>query len=333
MLAGCEHGGPFLPQDHAPSEPFNPPPLTRLTLNPGEDVMPTWLPGGDIMFSAERGDRPDHDRCLAVMRSAGSAITRYVCRTSASNDSLDVFNEAAATTAGGGQIAYVRAGSYRLPIPPLSPHVQAIVVAPLVDPAAARVVRALPYPASSGRTHWGISHLRWLDSTRLIYVGQDVSYPRPCSQCPNDTVRVGLEIAILDLAPATPVVTIVPGTDGASSVAVGASSDTIYFTREGDAVLYRHLFSTSVTDSVHDFSLDGGAVARDAAWADDDAFVSVDGTVWIIGTAIPIYGPLLRATPAVGYHRPSPSSDGRRLLIETQTATGALDLWVYESGR
>jgi hypothetical protein len=330
VLVGCEHGGPFLPRDYAPSQPFNPPPLVRLTLNPGEDVMPTWLPSGDILFSAERRDRADRDRCLAVMRGSGGAITRYICRTTASNDSIDVFTEAAATASGGGggQIAYVRAASYRLPIPSLSPDVEAIVVAPLDDPTAARVVRPFPYAAASGRTHWGVSHLRWLDSTRLVYVGEDVSYPRPCTQCPPDTVRVGLEITTLDLGPATPVLAIVPGTDSASSVAVGATSDTIYFTRENDAVLYRYVFSSGVTDSVHDFSLDGGAVARDAAWADDHLFTSVDGTVWMIAAGI--YGPLLRATPAIGYRRPAPSSDARRVVIESQTASGARDLWVYE---
>lgn len=324
-VLACEHGGPFPPTNYAPAEPFNPPPLVRLTLNPGEDVMPAWLPSGEMMFTAERLDRPDRDRCFAVMRSSGGAITRYICRTTASNDSIDVFNEA---TAGGGRLAYVRAGSHRLPIRPLSPQVQAIVVAPLSDPGAASVVRALPYFAPSSRTHWGISHLRWLDSTRLVYVGEDVSYPRPCSQCPPDTVRVGLEIATLDVASDPPVVAIVPGTDGASSVAVGASSDTIYFTREGDAVLYRHVFSSGVTDSMHDFSVDGGTIARDAAWAESTIFASVDGTVWMIGSAIA--GPLVQATSTIGYRRPTPSSDARRVLIESQTVTGALDVWVYE---
>lgn len=330
VVAACDHGAPFPPVDYGPAQPFNPPPFTRLTLNPGEDMMPTWLPSGDIMFSAERLDRTDGDRCLAVMAGSGGAITRYFCRTTAPNDSLDMFNEAAATGGAGGQIAYVRAGSYRLPIPPISPHVQAIVVAPLTDPTAARVVRDLPYPAPSGRTHWGISHLRWLDTTRLVYVGEDVSYPRPCSQCPPDTVRVGLEIATLDLAAQPPVVTVVAGTDSASSVTVGATSDTIYFTRENDAVLYRHVFSSGVTDTVHDFSLDGGSVARDAAWAADRLFGAVDGSLWIVDLTTGFYLNVLQATPGVSYRRPAPWTDRRHILVESETATGSLDIWLYE---
>lgn len=289
--------------------------------------MPLWLPSGDLMFTAERRDRADRDRCLAVMPGAGGTITRYSCRTSVSNDSIDVFNEATATAAGGGRIAYVRLDSYRLPIPSLSPDVQTIVVAPLANPAASQVVRELPYFAPSSRTHWGLSHLGWLDSTRLVYVGEDVSYPRPCQMCPPDTVRVGLEIATLDLAPATPIVAIVPGTDSASSVAVGASSDTIYFTRENDAVVYRHVFSSAVTDTVHDFSLDGGIVASDVAWAAGELFVTVDGSIWLIDPLI--YGNMLRATATVSYGRVAPSSDGSRFVVETQTAPSSLDLWLH----
>ena len=91
---------PFLPADYTPSQPYNAPPLIRLTLNPGDDMMPAWLPDGEIVYTAERIDRADHDRCLAVMPGTGAAVFRYVCRSSTSNDSLDVFLEASATSLG-----------------------------------------------------------------------------------------------------------------------------------------------------------------------------------------------------------------------------------------
>ena len=343
MFAACEHGAPFVPGDYAPTQPFNAPPLIRLTLNPGDDLMPAWLPGGDIVFTAERRDRADRDRCFAVMPGSGSTISRYICRTSTSNDSLDAFMEAAPTSLGGGQIAYVREGSYRLPIPPVTPGLNAIVVAPLDDPNASRVVRSLPYAAPSGRTHFGISHLRWLDASRLVYVGEDVSYPRPCSTCPPDTLRVGLELAILDLTQSTPAVTIVPGTDSASSVTVGASNDTIYFTRENDAAVYRHIFSSGVTDTVHDFG--SGRLVRDVAWAAGQLFVVVDGLPEF-GGDLHILGPApgadsLVQAPLPGggfvlFERPAPSPDGRRIVAQGYafTISGALassrEIWLYE---
>jgi len=343
VLAGCEHSTSFVPTDYAPTQPFNAPPLIRLTLNPGEDRMPALLPDGQVMFTAERRDRDDHDWCLAEMPGSGAAISRFVCPTTASNDSLDAFTEAAPTSLGGGQIAYVRDGSYRLPIPPVIPNVSAIVVAPLSDPNASHGVQSLPYFAPSGRTHWGISHLRWLDASRLIYVGEDVSYPRGCSSCAPDTLRVGLEIAILDLAPSPVAVTIVPGTDSATSVTVGASSDTIYFTRDGEAVVYRHIFSSGVTDSVHDFG--AGRLVRDVAWAAGRLFVVVDGLPEI-GGDVHILGPtpgsdsLVQAPfggggGVVWFERPAPSPDGRRfvaqgyLLINGSIASSR-DIWLYE---
>jgi hypothetical protein len=307
--------------------------------------MPAWLPDGAIVYTAERIDRADHDRCLAVMPGSGAAVSGYICRTSASNDSLDAFIEVSPTSLGGGQIAYVRQGSYRLPIPPVAPHVQAITVAPLNDPNAGRDVRSLPYLAPSDRTHWGVSHLGWLDASRLVYVGEDVSYPRGCSSCPPDTVRVGLEIAILDLTPPTPTVTIVPGTDSASSVSVGATSDTIYFTRDNDAAVYRHVFSSGVTDSVHDFG--GNRLVRDVAWAAGRLFVVVDGfpdiggDVHILGPAAGadslVRSPALSGGGFVWFERPAPSRDGRRFVAQgyvvtsdTSSLASSRDVWLYE---
>jgi hypothetical protein len=342
VLAACEHGAPFPPTAYSPSEPFNAPPLIRLTLNPGDELTPAWLPDGQIIYSAERIDRADHDRCFAFMPGDGAAISRYVCHTPTSNDSLDVFREAAPPTSSDGRIAYMREGSYRLPIPPLSPGVNTIVVAPLTDPNAGTVVQSLPYFAPSGRPHWGVSNLRWLDGSRLVYVGQDVSYRRPCPMCPADTVRVGLEIAILDLAPATPVVTIVPGTDSATSVTVGASSDTIYFTRGNDAAVYRHMFSSGVTDTVHDFG--AGRLVRDVAWAAGRLFVVVDG-LSDIGGDVHILDPasgadsLVQAPPGGGFvwfERPAPSTDGRRFVAQgyafsrDSTIASGREIWLFE---
>jgi hypothetical protein len=103
VFAACDHGAPFRPTGYAPSQPFNAPPLIRLTLNPGDDLTPAWLPDGQIIFSAERVDRADHDRCFANMPGSGAAISRYVCRTATSNDSLDAFSEGAPTSLDAGR--------------------------------------------------------------------------------------------------------------------------------------------------------------------------------------------------------------------------------------
>lgn len=339
-VLGCEHGGPFHPINYGPSDPFNPPPLIRLALNPGRDYEPAFLPDGSIVFTAERGDRDDHDHCLAFLPSTGGAITRYACRTSASDDSLNVF-EGAAALGGGGQIAFVRAASNRLPIIPVFPDVQALVVAPLGSPNAARVLQSIPYLAPSGRTHWGISHLRWLTPTQLVYVGEDVTYPRPCSSCAADTVRVGLELVTLDVAPAAPLLSVVPGTDSASSVAMGATHDTLYFTREGKSAIYRFAFPSGQIDTVYDFG--AGRLVRDVAWAAGRFFVVVDGDP-DIGGDLHIVDPIggtdsIAPSPAgtvLWFRRPAPGADGLSVVAEGQllsptfTILSSRDIWLYD---
>lgn len=343
LLAACEHSAAFPPGDYGPEGPFDPSLPARLTLNPGTDVGPTWLPGGvGILYSVQRLDRPDGDRCFAVLPPTRGVISRYVCRTTTANDSVDVFEEAA--LAPDGRLAYVRVSSRRLPAPPVSPDAQALLLATLDDPNDARVLRTIAYTAPSGRIHQAVSHVAWLSPTRLVYLGEAVSYPRPCSSCAPDTVRTGIEIVTLDLAPPSPVLAVVSGSDGASSVAVGATGDTIYFTRNGDSRVYRYAFATGQTDTVHDFGAAG--IARDLALANGRLLAVVGGDVTyavdsVLGpTQVDNGGELHFVTLATGadavvgdatsrFRRPAFSPARTRVVVESW-ANRSADLWLLE---
>jgi len=344
-VVACGHTAPFGPGVYTPNGPLGGGATLRLTYNPGTDLAPAWLPsGGGILYSAERLDRVDRDRCFAVLPPAGGAIERYVCRTSAADDSVDVFEGAA--LASDGQIAYVRARSHRLPGRPISPDVQALVVATLADPNNVRVLRPLAYtaPPPSGRIHEGISHIGWLAQSRLVYLGEHVTYPQACSNCPRDTVRTGIEVVTLDFAGATPVLAVVPTTDSASSVAVGATGDTIYFTRNGDSRVYRYVFSSGQTDTVHDFGAAG--IARDVGLANGRLVAVVGGDVtYVVDTVLGASqvdhgGELHIVTLGTGaetvlgdstsrFRRPAFSPDGTRLATELW-ANGRADLWLLD---
>lgn len=341
-VVACEHTPPFAPGVYTPGGPFGTGPALRLTYNPGTDEAPFWLLGsGGIFYTAERLDRADHDHCFAIMPAGGGAISSYTCRTSAADDSVDVFE--AAALASDGQIAYVRVRSHRLPGRPISPDVQALVVASLADPNAVRILRPLAYTAPSGRIHQGISHIGWLTSSRLVYVGERVTYPQACSRCPPDTVRTGIEVVTLDFAGATPLLAVVPGTDSASSVAV-ATSDTIYFTRNGDSRVYRFAFSSGQTDTVHDFAAAG--IARDVGFANGRLVAVVGGDVtYVVDTVLGASqvdhgGELHIVTLGTGaetvlgdstsrFRRPAFSPGGARLATELW-ANGSADLWLLD---
>jgi len=343
LLAACEHGAPFRPAPYGPDGPFDPGPVARLTFNAGIDGGATWLPAdAGILYTTERVDRPDDDRCFAMMPPGGGGIFRYVCRGTTANDSIDVFDEAA--VASDGRIAYVRSRAHRFPGPPVGPDVQALVVAPLDDPNRVRVLEAIAYLAPSGHVHQGVSHIRWLSTNRLVYLGENVVYPRLCMFCVRDTVRTGIEIVTLDLAGVTPVLAVVPTTDSASSVAVGATSDTIYFTRNGDSRVYRYAFSSGQTDTVHDFA--AGGIARDVGFANGRLVAVVGGDVsygvdTLNGPAqVDRGGHLYVVTLATGaetllgdtafrFRRPAFGPGGTRLTAEAWV-NGRSDLWLLQ---
>lgn len=277
------------------------------------------------MYSTERLDRADRDRCLAVQPPAGGVVTAYACRTTAANDSLDVFESAAIS--GDGRVAYVRVASHRFPVP-LGPDAQALVVGTLDDPAGGSVVRLQPFALLDGDA---AAHIAWLDGTRVIYVAQRVRYRLPCRSCAPDTVRTGLRVVMIELGGIAPVLTEIAGTDSASSVAVGATSDTIYFTRNGDSRVYRYAFSGGDTAGVHDFSVAG--IARDVSVAAGRLAAVVGGDVIYVADSIlgPSQvdhgGPLFFVTLATGaetvfgsdssrFRRPVLSPDGTRVAFE-----------------
>lgn len=342
-VVACEHTAPFGPGVYTPDGPFGTGTPLRLTYNPGTDLGPLWLPGGaGILYTAERADRADHDRCFAILPPAGGTISRYACSTSSANDSVDVFENAA--LAPDGRLAYVRVRSTRLPAKPITPDVQALVVAPLSDPNAVRVLRPLAYTAPWGALHQGVSHIGWLGPSRLVYLAERVTYPQMCSSCAPDTVRTGIEVVTLDFAGATPVLDPVPTTDSASSVAVGATGDTIYFTRNGDSRVYRYVFSSGVTDTIHDFA--GAGVARDVRLSSGRLVAVVGGDVTYVvdsvlgASQVDRGGELHFVTLATGaetvignvtsrFRRPALSSDGTRVTAE-EWALGRADLWLMD---
>jgi hypothetical protein len=324
LLGACEHAAPFRPASYTPDGPLNPSPPIRLTFNPGVDFAPVWLPGGaEILYTAQRLDRADRDRCLAVLPAAGGPISRYICRSTASDDSTNVFEEAA--PAADGRIAYVRVSTHRLPFRPLTPDDQALVLGTVDDPNAVRVLQPIAYTAPSGRQHQAMSHIQWLNAGKLVYLAEEVTYPRPCSSCAPDTVRTGLEIATLDFVGlAVPIIVVVPGTDSASSVAVGATGDTIYFTRINDPRVYRRAFSSGQTDTIHNF---GGAIALDVAVANGRLVAVVGDQLHFVdlvtGAESVIADTLSR------FRRPVFSADGRRVAVE-RWVNRAVDLWLLD---
>jgi hypothetical protein len=341
--AGCTHDGPFVPGAYAPGVPPGAGALVQLTYNGGADLAPSWLPDGSgFFYTAERLDRPDRDRCLALLPAAGGTIAREICnRVPAADDSVDALS--AAAVAPDGRLAYVRASAPLDVGRPLAPRFYELVVATLTDPHRVTVLRAFPHLGPSGRGHDGAAQLRWLADSVLVYVGQRVAYVPPCSRCPPDTVPSGLELVRLDFGGPVPVLSMLPGSDQASSVAV-AGRDTVLFTVNGDSRVFRLDLSTDSLAVVHDFG--AGGIARDVQVAGNKLLAVVGGNVSFTndpsvgslqrdggGTIFAVDLPTGTETPVtpVGFlfRHIALAPSGTRLVAELVLGATA-DLWLVE---
>ena len=211
------------------------------------------------------------------MPAAGGSIVRQICnRAPAADDSVNAYSAAAATP--DGRFAYVRATADIGFGWPLAPRFRELVLASLSDPLRVTVLESFPVSAPDGQSFDEAAQVRWLDDQSLVYLGQTVRYLAGCAFCPPDTLTIGVEIARLDLGGAAPILTVLPGTDSASSVTT-AGSDTVYFTLYNDSRVHRLALGSGARDVAHDFGPGGGAVARDVQVAGTRLVAVVGGSV------------------------------------------------------
>ena len=256
ILVACSHEEPFQPEDPALDGPFSSAPPVRLTFSEGDDRTPAWLPDGSgIIYSSERLDSPDHDRCLLVLPPSGGTVRSTFCeRAVAHEDTTDRFESPAVNQ--DGRIVFLRAvSSIGLQ---KGPHMH-LMLGSAASPAAAQPVTIVPYFAPSGKTHFYFAHPQWLGPSRFIYVAQDLFYQG--STFMPDTFATGLEIVRADLASDAVTLSVVPGTEHASSVAAGSDENSIVFTLGGDSRIYLQSLITGARTVMHDFGAAG--IARD----------------------------------------------------------------------
>lgn len=289
---GCGHTEPFSPPPFAQDQPFDLSPPVQLTLNRGPDRRPAWLPDGSgILYSTQLVDTRDKDVCLARLPPTGGSQRQLTCALTPSSNNLTDALESAALAADG-RLAFVAATSG---IGAVVPDAQSIALATVSDPATRQSLHSVPYTIPGEGQYQGVSQLRWLGSSRLVFLGEAVNVIRPCQFCEMDTVRSGVDAVWLNLDGAPVALHAIPGTDFASGVSPGADEDEVYYTLNGDARVYRTHLSTGDVTMVHDFGPAG--VARDVHVVGNRMAVVVGGRVAF--TVDPSLGPTQRDSGGV----------------------------------
>jgi len=339
-LASCGHSASFVAPGTGSDRPFAGGSPRRLTFNLGDDRAPAWLPDGSgLVYSFQRLDRPDRDRCLGLLPPEGGRLLRTLCDANpAADDSTNVLTEPAPTA--GGRLAYLLVGSQAIDI---TPGYTAVVLGTLGSPAAVQVLRTFPYFAPDTLRHDAASQLRWLDTTTVVYLAERVGYERPCQRCPVDTLRTGVDVVRLGLSGNATSLALIPGTRFASSVAAGESADIIYYTLGGDSRVYRRVLSSGTVSVAHDF---GSGIVRDVQVVGARLIAVVGGGVAFAFDSVLGYpiqrdrgGPLVLVDLASGaetvlpgnalaFRHPALAPSGTRLVAEAVDSVA--DLWMFD---
>ncbi len=258
-LLGCGHSEPFGTPSTGTDQPFDAGPPVQLTYNLGPDRGAAWLSDGSgILYSTQQLGRRDNDVCLALLPPGGGSQRQLTCDLSPTGaDTVDAIESPA--PAPDGRLAFVGYSSRFGTIPPGS---TGIYLGSRSNPAGRTTLRSLPYTIPGGPLHTAASQLRWLTTTRLVYLGERADFAPHCDRCAEwDTVTTGLNVVALDVTQPGGIPQLIPGTDNASGLSRGADEDEIYFTLSGDARVYRQRLSTGAISVAYDFGAAG--MARD----------------------------------------------------------------------
>jgi hypothetical protein len=354
-LAACDHTEPFttpVTSVDTTRLPGNP---ARLTYSIADDRTAAWLPDGSgFVYSTERVDRADHDRCLAVIPTTGGRIRQMHCESTVRSDTAtDVYEWPAVSPEG--RAAWYKATSR---VGRVKESTGWLMLGRLGAPAESRIGLPMPYLSGTGRFHMRIGHVQWLSDTRLAWVGQRVFWEG--STFFPDTFVTGLDVVVADLDGDTPVLRTVPGSDWASSVSAGETPDVVYYTLGGDPNVYRHdLASGSRTvawssggEIVREAQVRAGRLVAVVGRSVLFRFEEIQSQSWVQrdeGGDLVIVDLVSGAVQRIAregelFRRPVLSPDGERVVVEvspfaeprTEVSSGfnapnhRPDLWLYQ---
>jgi Tol biopolymer transport system component len=324
----CEHGSPAQPEPYPPAPPFSPLLPRRLTFNVADDRTPSWLPDGSgIIYSTEREDRTDRDRCLAVLPAEGGTIRTSYCQLNPEyDDSTDVMESPA--VASDGRIFFHQVISW---VGRQKLGAATLRLGRAEDPVHAAKLRELPYAAPNGKVHSSIRTPQWINQDTLVFLAEQLFYEG--STFYPDTFYTGLDAVLLDFSGTEPVYQIIPGTDYASSVSASPDEQAIYYTLGGDSRVYRRVLSTGEVTTIFDFS--AGNIVRDAQvrgnylvavvggsvlyrFEDAHGYVQRDEGGALIFVDLSTGSSRIFTGDSVLFRHPVISPDGSRVVVEVQ---------------
>jgi len=315
-LAACDHARPYGLGAAEPNVPLVDTFPRQLTYSVGLNAQPSWYPDGSAIIYAFNPPRADNDRCLGVLPAEGGHLLQTICHVPADSDadSTNVLSNPAVGPRS--RLAYLRESSL---VGAEAPESRELVVATLAKPDSGHTVLTFPYIAPSGTTHFSLSCLHWLSSTKLTYLAMQVTYYTQGTLV--DTITAPIEVVVADVSGPTAALTVVPGTAGATSVATAPGDSTVlYVTMAGDSIVYAVDPVGGARSALYDFG--GLGVALDGQAAGGRLIALAGASTARLGAGF-IYAAALPSGAATPLTNPGPFS-GMFFEVPALAPSGAL---------
>ncbi len=241
LLAACSHGEPYGIPSYAAGQTLTP---SRLTYNLLVDSEASWLPDGSgLVYSALRPDFPDTTFCIELLPPTGGEALASWCPIGAVPDSSRAYQAPAVSP--GRRLLYLRSARIA---PNLGWSVRQLVLAGMDPAVTPRVILSSPFPQ-----YTGLSQIRWLTDSLFVFRADQYSVNYGCPGCPPYEASTGLWLVAGAVTGWGASLTTIPGTNGATSVAV-AAADTILYTLAGDTRVYWRSMISGATGTRRDFA-------------------------------------------------------------------------------
>ena len=164
--AACGHSDLY-----APTYPANPPlgsgVFHRITYDPGDDLFPRWLPGGDsVTYASTASDDATGDRCHGLISAEGGTRRSLPCPHHAGPDSVTESNWPAA--AADGRVAFIWEPIRPYPSLPFPDSALLFIQSPVPGPPV--VAFRFPHAIPGVGVYHGLSYLAWLNPDTLVAV-------------------------------------------------------------------------------------------------------------------------------------------------------------------
>jgi hypothetical protein len=239
--SACGHSEPFTTQSQTQTLPYASQEPVRLTYNPGDNYWPSWTEDGRgiiYYYSVSNPDSYADDRCIGLLRPSGGTRIWQMCDERREHaDSADSF--AGAAIGSDGRLIYLeistRRGSGGLSGVNQPPQTTVLWLADTTFPFQRRPLLQLGTQVSGTFVNW-LRDTQWIGPTSFIALAQfDSIRPYPRSAL-VDSIFIGVGVVRGEIGSSGATLSIVPGTESASSYSLAENGTSLIIWRSGLAL-------------------------------------------------------------------------------------------------